>query len=261
MNPKRPIVEIEDVAFAYGDDDILAGVNLVVRHGDFTAMIGPNGGGKTTLLKLILGLLQPNTGIIRVNGQSARKASTIIGYVPQDVHINRSFPITAIDVVLMGKLDPKKRWARKSASNRKEALATLERLGMAAMAEKRIGTLSGGQLQRVFIARALVTEPQLLLLDEPTASIDTKGQSDFFKLLKELNKEIAILVVSHDLLVVSRYVKSVACVNKRLHYHDQAEITGDMLETMYPCTVEEVCPVELVAHGLPHRVLKDHHEP
>jgi zinc transport system ATP-binding protein len=105
-----------------------------------------------------------------------------------------------------------------------------------------------------------VTNPLLLLLDEPTASIDTKGQADFFELLKILNRDITVLVVSHDLLVVSRYVKAVACVNKRLHYHDQAEITGDMLEVMYPCTVEEVCPVELVAHGLPHRVLLEHDE-
>ena len=203
-------------------------------------------------------MLKPDKGIIRVTGKSTQKASTSIGYVPQDVHINRSFPITAIDVVLMGKLEPRKRWARKTANNRQEAMAALERLEMAALAEKKIGELSGGQSQRVYIARALVTRPQLLLLDEPTASIDTKGQAEFFEMLKDLNREITIVVVSHDLLAVSRYVKSVACVNRVLHYHHQAEITGEMLEIMYPCAAGETCPVELLAHGLPHRVLKDH---
>ena len=255
---RPPIVEIKNLTFSFNDEAVLQDVSLDIQQGDFIAMIGPNGGGKTTLLKLILGLLKPEKGSIRVLGQSARKASSCIGYVPQDVHVNRSFPITALDVVLMGMLDPAKRWARKSAANRSKAVAALKRMEMATRADKKIAELSGGQLQRVFIARALVTQPKLLLLDEPTASIDTKGQAEFFALLKELNKDITIVVVSHDLLVVSRYVKSVACVNKRLHYHNQAEITGEMLETMYPCTVEEVCPVELVAHGLPHRVLKEH---
>lgn len=253
-----PIVEIKDVTFTFNGDAVLQDVSLDIREGDFVAMIGPNGGGKTTLLKLMLGLLRSDKGVIRVMGQSSQKAPSCIGYVPQDVHINRSFPITAMDVVLMGKLDPKKRWTRKFASNRQEAMAALDRLEMAAHAEKKIDELSGGQRQRVFIARALVTRPKLLLLDEPTASIDTKGQAEFFELLKELNKHIAILVVSHDLLAISRYVKSVACVNKRLHFHNQAEITSEMLEIMYPCTVEGTCPVELIAHGLPHRVLKDH---
>ena len=256
----HPIVDIKHVTFSYNAEAVLQDVNLAVEEGDFIAMIGPNGGGKTTLLKLILGLLTPDQGVIRVNGESARKASPCIGYVPQDVHLNRDFPITAMDVVLMGKLDPKKRWGWKSAANREEARAALEQLEIGTHADRKIGELSGGQRQRFFIARALVTQPKLLLLDEPTASIDTKGQADFFKLLKRLNQRCTIVVVSHDLLVVSRYAKSVACVNKRLHYHNQAEITGDMLETMYPCTVEEVCPVELVAHGLPHRVLKDHQE-
>jgi len=253
-----PIVEMENVTFGYNTENVLQDVNLKIEPGDFTAMIGPNGGGKTTLLKLILGLLKQDKGVIRVTGQTTKKASSCIGYVPQDVHINSNFPITAIDVVLMGKLSPKKRWAGKSTSDRKDAMDALERMEMTPYAHKKFGQLSGGQRQRIFIARALVTNPLLLLLDEPTASIDTKGQADFFELLKTLNKDVTVLVVSHDLLVVSRYVKSVACVNKRLHYHDQAEINGDMLEVMYPCTVEEVCPVELVAHGLPHRVLMDH---
>jgi zinc transport system ATP-binding protein len=252
------IVEIKDLDFAYGGEAVLEDVNLNVQQKDFMAVIGPNGGGKTTLLKLMLGLLAPAKGTVRVDGKSPQAASPCVGYVPQNVHANHSFPITAIDVVMMGKLDPKKRWSRRSAAIRREAMAALERMEMEAHADKKIGMLSGGQRQRVFIARALVAQPKLLLLDEPTASIDTKGQADFYRLLRELNQEMTVLVVSHDLLVISRYVKSVACVNKKLHYHDQAEITGEMLETMYPCTVEEVCPVELVAHGLPHRVLMDH---
>jgi zinc transport system ATP-binding protein len=253
-----PIVEMNNVSFAYNGETVLEDVNLQIRQGNFMAMIGPNGGGKTTLLKLMLGLLKPDTGVIRVIGQSTQKGSAYIGYVPQDVHINRNFPITALDVVLMGKLEPKKRWARKTDANRQDAMAALKRMEMAPLAQKKIGELSGGQCQRVFIARALVTEPQLLLLDEPTASIDTKGQAEFFEMLKELNRDVTIVVVSHDLLAVSRYVKSVACVNRVLHYHNRAEITGEMLETMYPCAADDTCPVELLAHGLPHRVLKDH---
>ncbi len=255
-----PIVEIKDLDFAYNGEAVLENVNLAAQPQDYIAIIGPNGGGKTTLLKLILGLLKPDRGTVRVDGQSPGEASACIGYVPQDVHMNRSFPITAGEVVLMGKRHPGKRRSRPSAADRRDALVALERLGMAAHADKKIGLLSGGQRQRVFIARALVSQPKILLLDEPTANIDTKGQADFYRLLRELNQDMTILVVSHDLLVISRYVKTVACVNKGLHYHDQAEITGVMLESMYPCTVEEVCPVELVAHGLPHRVLKDHEE-
>ncbi|MDJ0784923.1 MAG: ABC transporter ATP-binding protein [Desulfosarcinaceae bacterium] len=253
-----PIIDIKDLEFAYDGESVLADVNLSVRQGDFMALIGPNGGGKTTLVKLILGLLTPDRGAILIDGKSPQKASHCIGYVPQNVNVNRSFPITTMDVVLMGRLNPKKRLSRNTNTHRRDALAALERLEVADYADRKIGALSGGQRQRAFIARALVGRPKLLLLDEPTASIDTKGQADFYRLLGELNKEITIVVVSHDLLVVSHYVKSVACVNKHLHYHDQAEITGEMLETMYPCTVEEICPVELVAHGLPHRVLPVH---
>ena len=252
-----PIIRIAGLDFAYNGQRVLEDVNLEVWEGDFIAMIGPNGGGKTTLLRLMLGLLKPERGRIRVMGNPATRVSHHIGYVPQDVHINRSFPITALDVVLMGKLAPGKRWSKNNNQDRRDALEALERIDMAGYAHRRIGELSGGQRQRVFIARALVTRPRLLLLDEPTASINSKGQSEFFRLLKRLNKDVTIIVVSHDLLVISTYVKSVACVNRRLHYHRQAEITGDMLEIMYSCTIEEVCLVELVTHGhLLHRVLQ-----
>jgi zinc transport system ATP-binding protein len=254
------IVEIKDVWFAYNGQTVLEDVSLNIQPGDFIAMIGPNGGGKTTLLKLMLGLLKPDKGSIRILGDATEKASHHLGYVSQDVYINRSFPITAIDVVLMGKLAPNKRWGRNSTKNRQEALNALKRMEIEAFAHSKIGELSGGQRQRLFIARALVTRPKVLLLDEPTASIDAKGQAEFYRLLKELNEDIPILVVSHDLVAISTYVKSVACVNKRLHYHHQAEITGEMLEEMYPCTDEDVCPVELIAHGLPHRVLKHHQD-
>ena len=254
----RPIVEIKDVFFSYNGNEVLQDVNLNVHQGDFIAMIGPNGGGKTTLLKLMLGLLHPDRGAVSVLGMPAQRTSHHIGYVPQDVHGNRSFPITALDVVLMGKLEPGKRFSSSSRQDRREAMEALERMAMAALAARRIDELSGGQRQRVYIARALVSRPKLLLLDEPTASIDTRGQADFFKLLKDINKDVTILVVSHDLLVISTYVKSVVCVNRRLHYHCQAEITGDMMEMMYPRAEQAVCPVELLAHGVPHRVLKDH---
>ena len=249
------IIDIKNLSFAYSGEIILQDVNLSIEQKDFVAIIGPNGGGKTTLVKLILGLLNPLQGTIKVDGKSPREASPSIGYVPQNVHMNHNFPITVMDVVLMGKLDPKQPLSSRSSSNRMDALAALEHMDMAAYADKKIGMLSGGQRQRVLIARALVTKPKLLLLDEPTASIDTKGRDDLYQLLNELNQKVTVLVVSHDLLVISRYVKSIACVNKSLHYHDQAENSREMLDAMFLCSVEEVCPVELMAHVVPQRPL------
>ncbi|MBF0100544.1 MAG: ABC transporter ATP-binding protein [Desulfobacterales bacterium] len=250
------ILEINDVFFGYNRQVVLENINLTIREFDFVAMIGPNGGGKTTLLKLILGLLKPHKGTIRVFGSPAQKASHFIGYVPQNIHINVNFPITALDVVCMGKLGPEKKNSRNM--DRDDALTILEKLSMSAYANRKMGELSGGQRQRVFIARALISNPKLLLLDEPTASIDSKGQSEFYDLLKQLNQELTIIVVSHDLLVISSHVKSVACLNRRLFYHAQSEITSCMFDSMYPNS--ECCPVEMVAHGLPHRVLQNHHK-
>ena len=252
------IIDIQNLNFSYNSQSVLKDINLSVDHGDFIAMIGPNGGGKTTLLKLMLGLLNADSGIIRIFNKRPKEVSHRIGYVPQDVHINKNFPISALDVVLMGKLRPGKGWSRHSHQDRLSALRALEQVESEKLCDQRIGELSGGQKQRVLVARALVTEPELLFLDEPTASIDTKGQNEFYALLKELNKIITIIVVSHDLMVISGYIKSVICVNRRLHYHGHAEVTGEMIEMMYNCTAEETCPVELIAHGLPHRVLHKH---
>jgi len=188
-------------------------------------MLGPNGGGKTTLLKLMLGLLNSNRGRIRIMGQAPSRVSHQIGYVPQDVNINRRFPITALDVVLMGKLAPGKRWSNTSRQDRIDAMEALDRIDVAGHAQRRIGELSGGQRQRVFIARALVTQPQLLLLDEPTASIDTKGQTDFFSLLKRLNDNITIIVV-----IVAYFYKDLLA----LSYDEEfARIRGVPVNTLY----------------------------
>ncbi len=247
----QPIIEIQNLSFAYNSQEVLKDVSLTVKQGEFLALIGPNGGGKTTLLRLILGLLDADKGTIRVFGHPPRKASHRIGYVPQDVHINKNFPVTAMDVVLMGRRTSGKGRARHSKKDRGAAQNALEIVGMADFIHRRIGRLSGGQRQRVFIARALATDPDVLLLDEPTASIDPQGQSDFYTLLKDLNATVTVVLVSHDLMILTSYVRSVACVNQQVHYHEEAEITEEML-TMY------ACPVELVAHGIPHRVLRKH---
>lgn len=251
MDERHPMVEMAELSFSYAGQEVLSAINFTVHSGDFVAIIGPNGGGKTTLVKLILGLLKPSGGTLRVNGKSPGRGGAAIGYVPQQIKHNHNFPASALDVVLMGRHSPDKRWAFfGGGDDRAAALQALEKMGMEKYAERKITDLSGGQRQRVLIARALVTEPDLLVLDEPTASIDTKGQTVFFNLLKTLNKELTILVVSHDLLVVSSYAKSIACVNKRLHYHDVIGSTTDLMNAFYSCSVEEVCPVESVVRGL-----------
>jgi len=249
------IIEIRDLWFSFNSIPVLKEVNLTVRRGDFIALLGPNGGGKTTLLKLMLGLLRPDRGSIKIFNEPAGKSTYRIGYMPQHLHFNQSFPISVLDVVLMGKLRPGKGWSRYSPKDKIAAQKAMEQMEMWEFRNRRVGELSGGQQQRVFIARALVDEPEVLFLDEPTASVDTKHQTDLFDILKELNKTVTIIVVSHDVGIVSSHVKSVACVNQQVFYHDDAEITQEMLEMAYQC-----CPVDLVAHGMPHRVLQEHED-
>ena len=248
------IIEIRNVWFSYAEYPVLKDVDLDVQQGEFLAIIGPNGGGKTTLLKLILGILKPDRGSVRVFGEEPRKAAGRIGYVPQETSFNRNFPITVFDVALMGKLGEDRRKRGDSKRERESVQESLRRVDMWKYRNRRIGELSGGQRQRVFIARALASEPEILFLDEPTASVDVEGQSTLYHFFNELNKTVTIVVVSHDVNVLSSYVKSVACVNQRVFFHDESEITPDMLQQAYHC------PVELIAHGVPHRVLRLHED-
>jgi zinc transport system ATP-binding protein len=247
-----PIIELKNVDFSYNHHAILKDVNIKVYANDFIAVIGPNGGGKTTLLKLMIGLLQVDHGSVRIMGQPPQKVSHRVGYVPQDVNANKNFPISVMDVVLMGCLRSDRIWTHPTKMDRTSAKEALEKMEMLKYHKRRIGELSGGQRQRVFIARALAGNPEILFLDEPTASVDTHGQTELYSLLKELNKNVTILVISHDLMVVSSYIKSVICVNQCVHQHEAAEMTQEMLDMAYQC------PVELIAHGLPHRVLGKH---
>jgi len=250
-----PIVEIKGLWFSYDGIPILKEVDFTVQRRDFIALLGPNGGGKTTLLKLMLGLLKPQRGTIRIFGQSPNESSHRIGYVPQHLHFDQSFPISVLDVVLMGRLKPGLGRSRYTRKDRTAAKQALERVEMAEHHNRRMGELSGGQRQRVFIARALVDEPELLFLDEPTTSVDSKHQTDLFDILKQLNETVTIIVVSHDISIVSSHVKSIACVNQQMFQHSDVEINEEMLDMAYQC-----CPVDIIAHGLPHRVLQDHED-
>lgn len=235
------LIATHDLWFAYDQAPVLMDVNLKLEAGDFLALIGPNGGGKSTLMKLMLGLLEPTNGRIERHYRQA-------GYVPQDANRNKGFPITVADVVGLG-LKPR---LRRTAEDRALVSQTIERVGLADFAKRRIDALSGGQRQRAMIARALVTEPEVLFLDEPTASVDMRGQNDLYELLAELNRHLTIVLISHDFMAVSEHVKQVACVNTCVHHHQGGELTAELLEQAY------CCPVDLVAHGLPHRVFAKH---
>jgi zinc transport system ATP-binding protein len=258
MNPN--VVELDNVSFAYNGAPVLADVNLRIRQGDFLAVLGPNGGGKTTLLKLMLGLLTPGRGAVRVFGEAPSRGRERVGYMPQLATAGREFPITALEVALMGRLGRSSWGWRYNRRETEGARQALERVGMADHAGRRMATLSGGQRQRVLIARALVTRPELLLLDEPTASVDAEGRSRLYDVLTELNRDVTIVVVSHDLSIVWNAVKSVACVNRSLFLHEGREITAEMVRMMYGGHPDADCPVELIAHGVPHRVLQPHRD-
>ncbi|WP_419770385.1 MAG: metal ABC transporter ATP-binding protein [Candidatus Marinarcus sp.] len=232
----KTFIEIKNLCFAYDKENVLENINLDVAHDDFLAIIGPNGGGKSTLLKLILGLLKPKSGKIMVNVDRA-----FLGYVPQNTNLNINFPITALEVVLMGHIGGKRTLFGYSKEERSCAMNSLKQVGMEDFADIKIGNLSGGQRQRVFIARALCANPKIILLDEPTASIDVKGQQEVYDLLKRLSQNIAVVVVSHDISVLLNYAKNVVHVNKSMVYHKLQEMNNKVKEG------EHLCEVELLA--------------
>jgi len=251
-------IEIQGLSVELRGRSVLRQIDLTVAEGDFLGIIGPNGGGKTVLLKTILGLLQPSAGSIRVYGRSPREAHGLVGYVPQFANFDVQFPITVESVVMAGCLaardnEPRHLRLGYSSADRELVRQALDQVGMTEQANRQIGRLSGGQLQRVMIARALAVQPKLLLLDEPTASLDTPIGTTIFELLGKLAERMSIVLVSHDVGVLSRHVKTIACLNRELHYHHSKEITSEMVEHAYGC------PVDLIAHGHAHRVL-DHHE-
>jgi zinc transport system ATP-binding protein len=249
----KEVVKLEGVWVQYNGVPILEGINLAIEQDDFLGIIGPNGGGKTTLLKVILGLISPSHGKVSVLGKPPEKSRSNIGYVPQHNLFDRDFPINVWDVVLMGRYGKSGLFRRYSSEDRRATQDALQTVGMLDYKDRQMGKLSGGELQRIFIARALVAEPKLLLLDEPTASVDPAMQTDFYELLEKLKKQMAIVLVSHDISAVSIYVDKLACLNRQLHYHGSKEITPEILEATYKC------PVQMIAHGLvPHRVLKEH---
>ena len=245
-----PPILLRGVSYRYGETPVLESIDLRLDEGDFLGIIGPNAGGKTTLLKIALGLLAPDSGSVEVFGRSPAESRGTIGYIPQYARFDSSFPIDVLDTVRMGRLGVRRR--ERAQESREAALVALEKVDLSGVAAEQIGRLSGGQLQRVLIARALASEPRILLLDEPTASVDTRMGRSVYELLERLSEQITIVLVSHDIGVISRYVKTVACLNVRLHYHHSREMTPEMVEAAYGC------PVDLVAHGHPHRVLPSH---
>lgn len=214
------VIEVKNLTFSYDKQTVLEDINFDVIENDFLAIIGPNGGGKSTLLKSIIGINKIKKGEIKILGQEPKKNLSSIGYVPQNTNVNVNFPIKVIEVVMMGHVGHKRPLIGYKAEEMACAMGALVQVGMAKFANEKIGNLSGGQRQRVMIARALCAHPKILLLDEPTANIDVDGQKQVYDLLKLLNKTITIIVVSHDISIILEYANKVAHINKKLTFHD-----------------------------------------
>lgn len=244
----NPLLELKAVSAGYDYRTVLQGVDFSINEGDFIGIIGPNGGGKTTLLKVILGLLKPFEGELLYHAPR----QNLFGYLPQTNRFDQRFPINVTEVVMSGLLSQKGLYKPYSRDDRRQACALLEKYGMGGYKKSPIGDLSGGQMQRVFLCRAIISSPRILILDEPTTYVDSNFEKEFYPILQELNKTMSIVMVSHDLGTICSYVKTIACVNRTLHYHHSNLITPEQLQAYN-------CPIELITHGhVPHRVLSHH---
>ncbi|SFM39144.1 zinc transport system ATP-binding protein [Gracilibacillus orientalis] len=246
----KPIVEMKNVSFHYGDRQALSDVNFIINEGDFIGLVGPNGGGKTTLIKLLLGMEKQTNGTIQLFGQPIHKfkEKNKLSYVSQKANtFNRGFPATVEEVVTMGLTAKLGYFRRLSRQHKKRIYEAVEKVGMTGYLSENIGELSGGQQQRIFIARALVSNPQLIILDEPTVGVDAENVEKFFELLHELNKQnITLLLITHDIGTMTHHASRVACLNKTLHFHGNPNefqtLSKDQLSDFYGH------PLNLVTH-------------
>ena len=242
-----PLIRIQDMDAAYQRQQVLTNVTLSIYERDFIGIIGPNGGGKTTLLKIILGLMKPQKGHIEYSVERSE-----IGYLPQGNQVDESFPITVIEVVASGLAKGSAMAKRITTPERQRVGSVLEKVGLDKLQARSIGELSGGELQRTMLARAIVSSPRILILDEPDTHVDNRFEMELYVLLKDLNEHMTILLVSHDIGTISPYIKTIACVNRDLHYHSSNEISEEQLNVYN-------CPIEIITHGtVPHRVMKEH---
>jgi zinc transport system ATP-binding protein len=251
-------VRITNVSVQFQDVQTLEDISLQILSGSYVGVLGPNGAGKSTLLKVILGLIRPTAGTVEVFGQAPmrlRRSGQVMGYLPQRPLSNPHFPVSALDVVLMGRYPQLGLMRRPRPVDRAAALEQLNLLGIAPLADRPIGELSGGEQQRVFIARALVAQPRLLILDEPTVSLDACAQDELYEMLNRLREELklTVIMVSHDIGAVSRHVDDIICLNRRVFLHQRPPIGRLGLEQTFGCSVE------YLFHGeIPHRVVRIH---
>lgn len=248
----EPLISLKNVSVQYESTTALEDVSLDIYPDDFLGIIGPNGGGKTTLVKAILGNT-PHSGRVLYAPTLSERGHRLIGYLPQQSEFDRSFPVSVIEVVMSGLQAEKGLLKRYTANDRKRAMELLEMAGVADIAERQISEISGGQMQRALLCRAVILEPKLLILDEPTNFVDNQFENELYTLLKQLNERMAIVMVSHDIGTITSVVKSIVCVNCTVHRHNSNIITAEQLENYH-------CPIQIISHGhVPHTVLEHHH--